>query len=55
MKKTQKTNEQVTMTQSEMDYVYTCWKQAYSDAYKDFKDYLRVAYDCKRITGSVYN
>lgn len=43
-----------TLNASEIEYIYTCWKQAYSDAYQDFKDYLRFAIDGKRIKGSVY-
>jgi len=49
-----KTTEQVTLTESEISYVYTCWMQAYTGAYKDFRDYLKVVINVKRSTGSVY-
>jgi hypothetical protein len=47
--------DQTTLTYSEIDYVYTCWKQAYSKAYENFEDYLKVEIKGKEITGSVYN
>jgi hypothetical protein len=50
-----KTTNQVTLTGSEIEYVYACWKQAYSTAYKNFEDYLKIAISGKEITGSVYN
>lgn len=45
----------MTLSQSEIEYVYTCWKQAYSETYKEFTDYLKIAIKGKEITGSVYN
>jgi len=54
MKKTQ-TNEQVTLTESEIGYVFTCWKQAYTQAYPDFLKYLKVAMEGKRISGTIYS
>ena len=50
-----KTNEQVTLTGSEIEYVYTCWKQAHSEAYKNFTDYLKIAISSKQITGTIYS
>ncbi len=44
----------VTLNYSEIEYVYTCWKQAYSSAYKNFEDYLKVAIRGKEIKGTVY-
>jgi hypothetical protein len=49
-----KTNEQVTLTSSEIKYVYTCWKQAHSQAYKNFEDYLDIAMRGKEIKGTIY-
>ncbi len=45
---------QTTLTFSEIQYVYTCWKQAYTQAYPDFENYLKVAISGKEIKGTVY-
>jgi len=42
------------LTYSEIEYVYTCWKQAYKAAYPEFTDYLKVAINGKEIYGRVY-
>ncbi len=44
----------VTLTESEVSYVYTCWLQAYKQAYPDFRDYLTVAVRGKEIKGTIY-
>lgn len=53
MKKTE-TTKQTALSYSEIAHVYTCWEQGYSDAYKNFTDYLKVAISGKEITGTVY-
>lgn len=47
--------EQTALTASEIEYVYTCWKQAYEKSYPDFIDYLKVAINGKKITGTIYS
>jgi len=47
-------NQVTTLTASEINYVYTCWKQAYSTAYPDFENYLKIAIRGKEITGTIY-
>jgi hypothetical protein len=44
---------QVALTIEEIDYAYTCWKQYYSKAYRDFMDYLPIVMRSKKLTGRV--
>lgn len=48
------TKQTTTLTYSEIEYVYTCWKQGYETTYPNFTDYLKVAIRGKEIKGSIY-
>lgn len=48
-------NKKTELTYSEIEYVYTCWKQGHSETYKNFMDYMKIAISGKEITGSIYS
>jgi len=49
-----KDTKNVELTASELDYLKVCYKQYYHQAYKNFEDYLKIALEGKKRTGTVY-